>query len=148
MKLRSEAFEDGQPIPKEHSQEGDNVSPGLRWTGAPQGVMEFAIIVEDTDARGPQPWVHWLLWGIPGTVDSINEGDGASFTQGKNSNGKVAYNGPLPPPGNGDHHYHFEVYALDRPVGLKEGAIRDDLLKAMQGHILEEAELVGIYRRL
>jgi Raf kinase inhibitor-like YbhB/YbcL family protein len=147
MNVTSKAFGNGQPIPEQHSQEGDNVSPPLRWTGSPQGVKEFAIIVEDTDAHGPQPWVHWLLWGIPGATGSIDEGDGSAFTQGKNSNGRTEYSGPLPPPGNGDHHYHFEIYALDRPVELKDGAIRDDLLKAMEGHILDRGELVGIYRR-
>lgn len=147
MEVTSKAFKTGQPIPRKYSQDDGNVSPPLAWEGAPRETKEFVIICEDPDALGYQPWVHWLVWGIPGERNSVAEGDTSSFKEGKNSLGKTKYAGPLPPPGHGAHHYHFRVFALDEAVELKSGANRDDILEAMEGKILDHGELVGIYER-
>lgn len=147
MQVKSEAFDAEKAIPRKYSQENGNVSPPLTWQGAPANTREFAIICEDPDTPGYQPWIHWLVWGIPGDRTSVREGDVSSFKEGKNSNGRTEYSGPLPPPGYGEHHYHFRVFALDQHVGLEVGANRDDLLKAMEGHVIDQGDLVGIYRR-
>lgn len=145
--VKSTAFEPGQPIPEKYSQEGANVSPPLSWEGAPDETEEFAVVVDDPDAPGAGAWVHWLVWGIPAETDSLAEGDGPAFTRGKNSGGGTGYTGPMPPPGHGIHHYHFKIYALDAPVKLDEGAEKDDLIRAMEGHIIDRGELIGTYER-
>lgn len=147
MVVRSEAFENGQPIPRKYSGEGDGVSPPLAWEGAPESAREFAIVVEDPDAPGDRAWIHWLVWDIPKDRTLIEEGNGSAFKQGTNSSGDAGYSGPMPPPGHGVHRYHFRVYALGGPVEVKAGAGREDLLNAMKGHILDEGELVGTYER-
>jgi len=147
MQVTSEAFKSGQAIPEKYSQEKDNTPPPLAWEGAPERTKEFVIICEDPDSPGYQPWIHWLVWGIPGDRNSIREGNGSVFKEGKNSNGRTDYTGPMPPPGHGEHHYHFKVFALDEPIALESGANREDLIKAMQGHIIDQGELVGTYNR-
>jgi Raf kinase inhibitor-like YbhB/YbcL family protein len=147
MKVRSEVLDGGEPIPRRYSHENGNISPPLAWEGAPPGTKEFAIICEDSDAPGYQPWVHWLVWGIPGQVNSIDEGGSSRFKEGKNSNGRIEYSGPLPPPGHGEHHYHFKVYALDEAVKLKSGANKQALVSAMEGHVIDQGELVVTFSR-
>jgi Raf kinase inhibitor-like YbhB/YbcL family protein len=147
MEVRSKAFDAGRPIPEKYSQEKGNTSPQLTWAGSPEGTREFAVICEDPDAPGYVPWVHWLVWGIPGNMDSISEGEAGDFKEGKNSNGRIAYSGPMPPPGHGPHHYHFKVFALDEPLDLERGANKDKLVKAMEGHVLDQGEVVGTYER-
>jgi Raf kinase inhibitor-like YbhB/YbcL family protein len=148
MDLRSEAFRAGEGIPERYSREGDNLSPPLAWEGAPQGTREFAIICEDPDAPGLQPWVHWLVWGIPADSRSLLEGGPAPFKEGRNTGGKTGYTGPMPPPGHGKHNYHFRIYALDKSLDLEAGTDKERLLKAIEGHILDQTELIGTYERL
>lgn len=156
--LRSSAFADGQPIPKRHTGEGQDLSPALAWDGAPAGTQQFALICDDPDAPTPQPWVHWVIYAIGGDVRSLPEGVLAQpqldappgALQGANSwrSGRtIGYRGPMPPPGHGVHHYHFKLYALDSPLTLAPGTPKEALLKAMQGHVLAEAELIGTYER-
>jgi Raf kinase inhibitor-like YbhB/YbcL family protein len=147
MEVTSEAFKTGQPIPNKYTRDDGNVSPPLTWKGAPSETREYVVICEDPDAPGYQPWIHWLVWGIPGENNSIAEGDASSFKEGKNSNGEIEYTGPMPPPGHGEHHYHFKVFALDEPLRLKRGANRDEVLKAMEGHVIDQGEIVGVYTR-
>jgi Raf kinase inhibitor-like YbhB/YbcL family protein len=157
MKIRSTAFSEGQPIPKKHTGEGQDVSPSLEWSDAPEGVKEFALICDDPDAPTPQPWVHWVIYKISPKATSLPEGlpRQASLTkpiparQGKNSwpSDNVGYRGPMPPPGHGVHHYHFVLYALDAELEVAPGADKSTLLKAMQKHILQQAELIGTYKR-
>ncbi|GBD36386.1 Putative lipoprotein LppC [bacterium HR36] len=151
MVLTSPAFAQGGTIPKEHTADGPDHSPPLSWTDAPAGTQSFALVCEDPDApRGL--WVHWVIFNIPGNVRSLPGGvpkydhlpDGSR--QGRNDFGRIGYGGPSPPRGK-PHRYFFRLYALDTLLGLPAGATRDMLLKAMHGHILDQAELMGTYGR-
>jgi Raf kinase inhibitor-like YbhB/YbcL family protein len=156
--LRSDAFQAGQPIPRRHTGDGEDVSPPLVWTEVPAGTKELALICDDPDAPTPQPWVHWLLYKIPPETTSLPEGIPAAAKlsaqrgalQGKNSwpSGKtVGYRGPAPPHGHGVHHYHFRLYALNGPIELEPGSDKAAVLAAISGHVLGEALLVGTYQR-
>jgi Raf kinase inhibitor-like YbhB/YbcL family protein len=162
FQLTSPAFEDGQAIPARHAMkpDGQNVSPELKWDGVPAGTKEFAMIVDDPDAPsprrpGPKPWVHWVAYRISVNLTSMPEDAGAAdrlavaalCVHGKNSSGVLGYTGPLPPKGSGRHRYVFTLYALDRTLELPAGATKDELLQAMEGHILGQAKLVGTYER-
>ncbi len=145
--VTSSAFAAGERIPTEYTGEGEDVSPPLLWTGAPDGTVEFALICDDPDAPGPEPWVHWVLYGIPATTDSLAEGSTDIGLEGKTSWGTTGYGGPMPPPGHGTHHYHFRLYALDQPLELRAGATKSEVLSAMEGHVLARGELIGTYER-
>ncbi len=153
--VRSSAFDDGQPIPARYSQDGDNVSPPLQFDGIPAETAELAVIADDPDAPRDEPWVHWVIYRIPAGVDHLPEGVPASprpdrpsgAMQGRNTSGNTGYDGPAPPRGHGTHHYHFKVYALDDELDLQPGADKQALLEAMEGHLLDEGELVGTYER-
>ncbi len=155
LTVESEAFAHNQPIPRKFTADGKNVSPPLRWTGAPADTKEFALLVDDPDAPRPQPWVHWVLYKIPAKVTALPEGvppsqrlpDPAGSLQGRNSWGKTGYGGPEPPKGHGTHHYHFKLYALDTSLDLAPGAEKEKLLQAIEGHILAQGELIGTYER-
>jgi len=131
---------------------GANLSPGLRWNAAP-GAAAWAIILEDPDAHGPRPFVHWLIWNIPAAATSLEEGlpatgrvaAPAGALQGRNGAGGLGYFGPHPPAGTGVHRYHFQVFALDRPLDLAPGAGRDAVVAAMKGHVVAAGDLVGAY---
>ena len=151
FELTSSAFKANDAIPKEYTCDGSDVSVPLRWKNAPHGTTNFAFIVDDPDApRGT--WVHWVLYDLPATVTELPAGIGHDDSlsngakQGKNDFGKIGYGGPCPP--NGPvHHYHFKLYALDHATGLKPKATKQQLLDAMKGHVLAEAELIGTYKR-
>jgi len=153
--FRSDAFSDGGPIPRRYAEDGEDLSPPLSWAGLPDGTRELALIVDDPDAPRDEPWVHWVVYKIPAEVRTLTEGlpqtpaldvpPGAR--QGKNSWGTDGYRGPAPPKGHGTHHYHFRLYALDSPLAAAQGLDKSGLLKAMRGHVLVEAELVGTYER-
>jgi Raf kinase inhibitor-like YbhB/YbcL family protein len=123
---------------------GENYSPALAWTGAPAGTKSFVITVIDPDGGN---WLHWLQFNIPADATSLPEAVGGPEVgvKGKNSFGSLGYGGPCPP--SGTHHYIFTLYALDATLDLKEGAQLNDLTKAMDGHILAQAQLTGIKRR-
>jgi len=154
LTVTSSAFAAGERIPVKHTGEGADLSPPLAWSGAPSATAEFALIMDDPDAPG-QTWVHWVLYRIPNGTTALQEGipttetlgDPAGALQGKNSSNTIGYQGPMPPPGHGTHHYHFKVYALDKTVTLSAGATKQQLLGALQGHILAEGELIGTYSR-
>ncbi len=155
MTIRSDAFAHGRAIPRRYGEDGEDLSPPLTWSGLPQGTRELALIVDDPDAPRPEPWVHWVLYKIPADTSLLTEGILPSPTlnlplgamQGKNSWGTDGYRGPAPPPGHGQHHYHFRLYALDLPLHAAQGLDKKGLLDLMQGHILEQAELIGTYQR-
>ena len=149
LTVRSTAFASGTRIPKRHAYkgEGQNVSPALSWSRVPKETKEIALICDDPDAPVEEPWVHWVLYHVPPTASGIPEGEDAGGTAGKNSWGETAWGGPMPPPGHGTHHYHFKVSALAVPLPLEAGATKQELLAAMQGHILAEGALVGTYSR-
>ena len=153
--VTSEAFQSGQAIPKKYTGEGEDLSPPLGWAGVPDGTKELALIVDDPDAPRPTPWVHWVIYKIPGEAKGLPEGiektskprDPAGVLQGQNSWPRLGYGGPMPPRGHGVHHYHFKLHALDAPLAVEPGLDKERLLKAMAGHILAEGELVGTYQR-
>lgn len=155
LTVSSPAFAAGARIPKAHAHapEGRNVSPPLAWEGVPQGAHELALIVDDPDAPRAEPWVHWVVYGIPPSAGGLPEGASSGSglpdgtRQGENDFDETGWGGPLPPPGHGTHHYHFKVYALDARLDLEPGASKDDLLRAMKGHVLAQGELVGTYSR-
>lgn len=145
--LASSAFTPGGQIPTKYTGEGEDVSPPLAWSGAPDGTMELALICDDPDAPRPEPWVHWVLYAIPAGTDSLAEGGTGVGLEGKTSWGATGYGGPMPPPGHGTHHYRFRLYALGQTLALEAGATKDELLSAMKGLVLAHGELVGTYER-
>lgn len=158
LTVTSTDFAAGERLPKVHAYrpEGENLSPSLSWSGVPAGTVEIALIVDDPDAPRADPWVHWVVYGIPAAAEGLARGvsTGArrpsaptGAAEGKNDFGDLGWGGPLPPPGHGTHHYHFKLYALDQALGLGPGATKRELLRAMKGHVLAEAELVGTYSR-
>jgi Raf kinase inhibitor-like YbhB/YbcL family protein len=154
FQLFSSAFQQGDPIPKNYTSQGENQLPPLRWVGAPSGTQEFALIVDDPDAprTDPQnyPWVHWVVFAIPGSVSDIGNSFNAGAIQGRNSFGTLGWGGPLPPVGDKPHRYFFHLYALDTHLNMLAAnpmVTKDQLLAAMQGHVLSIATLMGTYER-
>lgn len=157
LTVTSPTLKAGETIPRDYTADGKNVSPPLQWTGAPAATKEFAIILDDPDVPMPQPFVHWVMYKIPGTAAGVPENipidpaaampaEIAGAIQGLSGFKRPIYRGPAPPPGK-PHHYHFKVYALDAVLDLKPGLTKADLLEAMKGHIVGEGELVAIYER-
>jgi Raf kinase inhibitor-like YbhB/YbcL family protein len=150
MKLISLAFKEGEAIPRQFTCDGINVSPPLEWSGVPKTAKTIAIIADDPDAPNGT-WVHWVLYNLPadniGMVENLPsvENMTAGGFQGKTDFGKVGYGGPCPP--SGTHRYFFKAYAVDSELPLKAGATKDELLKAMENHIVAQAQLMGTYRR-
>ncbi len=152
LHVESTAFAEGEPIPAKYTCEGEDVSPALTWTGVPEGTRGLALVSDDPDAPG-RTWVHWVIYGIPTDTAGLPEGvptteslsDGAR--NGKNDFGKIGYGGPCPPPGHGVHRYFFKLYALDSAVDLGPGTTKNELLEAIEGHVLAKSELTGTYER-
>lgn len=144
--LTSPAFSPSARIPDRYTGEGDDVSPPLAWGGVPDGTAELALICEDPDAPRAKPWVHYVLYRIPAEQRELGEGASIGI-MGQNDFGDTGYGGPMPPPGHGTHHYHFKLFALDGRLDLPAGATRDDVLRAIEGHVLDQGELVGTYER-
>jgi Raf kinase inhibitor-like YbhB/YbcL family protein len=145
--LRSAAFKDGEELdPTFCADEEDAVAPPLEWTTPPSGTMELALVVEDPDAPSPQPFCHWLVWGLAPQQGKLLEGE-VPPRVGKNSFGNSEWLPPDPPTGHGAHDYVFQLFALDTPLSLAPGASRADLLDAMEGHVLAAALLTGTYSR-
>lgn len=147
LAISTPAFAPLGAIPDTHAYDDKNVSPQLEWTGVPEGTRELAVICHDPDAPLPDGFTHWVVYGIPPSEQGIPEGGGSAFTEGVNDFGESGYGGPAPPPGHGDHHYYFWVYALDTELGADPGLSRRELLDAMGDHIIEQNRVVGIYQR-
>lgn len=149
FQLTSSAFPEGGNIPIIHTCDGANVSPPLAWSGEPEGVKSFALIVEDPDAPS-RTWTHWLLYDIPAEVHEIEQGfqPGRLGMSGSNDFGKLGYGGPCPPKGHGPHRYFFRLFALNVPsLGLRDGENRVGVELAIRGHVLGEAQCMGRYER-
>ena len=155
LTLKCPLFVDGGEIPRRFTGEGEDQTPALQWSHIPEGTREFALLCEDPDAPTRRPWVHWVAFGISPATSALPEGippkplleAPVRMIQGKNSAGKLGYQGPMPPVGHGWHRYYFKLYALDRQVNLPAGADRDELIREILGHVLGEAVLVGRYKR-
>ncbi len=144
MKLKSEAFEHNQKIPLKYTGEGEDVSPPLVIDDIPDQAATLAIIVDDPDAP-MGTFDHWIAWNISANMSEFPEGYIAAH-EGTNHFQELHYRGPMPPPGS-PHRYFFKLYALDSSLELPEGATKEELEKAMQGHIIAKSELIGIYER-
>ncbi len=152
LKLTSSAFSHKQPIPRKYTCQGENISPALEWTGLPAGTRSLVLIVEDPDAPDPQKpkmvWDHWLLYNLPPKVRGLAEGVQdlpAGTLAGKNSWKKTGYGGPCPPIGR--HRYFHKLYALDIVLKDLKTPTKKRLLEAMKGHVLDETELIGTYKK-
>lgn len=151
MKIESPAFQDGQPIPPVYTCKGRDISPELALSGVPAGAKALALICDDPDAPAGT-WVHWVLFDLPASTTTLPEALGKSqhvlntAAQGLNDFGKLGYGGPCPPPGK-PHRYYFKLYALSAALGLKPGASKADVEKAMQGKVLAETSLMGTFTR-
>jgi Raf kinase inhibitor-like YbhB/YbcL family protein len=145
LDIASSAFAEGDQIPGRHTCDGENISPRLSFAGIPAGARSLALIVDDPDAP-VGTFDHWLAWGIDPNAGGIDEGEAAP-REGRNGFGVTGYAGPCPPPGHGPHRYFFRLHALDSELDLQPGADRGDLERALEGQVLETAELVGRYER-
>ena len=150
MELKSTVFEAGDIIPKKYTREGQDISPPLSWNAVPEKTQSLALICDDPDAP-MGVWVHWVIFNLPADTRELAENvppqkrlvNGAK--QGMNDFRKIGYGGPYPP--SGEHRYFFKLYALDTKLDLEAGVKKSDLLKIMEGHILDESKLMGKYRR-
>jgi Raf kinase inhibitor-like YbhB/YbcL family protein len=166
LTVTSPAFKDGATMPADLTADGKNVSPAINWSGAPANTRQFAVILHDPDAPMAGGFTHWVIYKIPSTAKGLPEavpagasvaGSGiagaiqgatgfTAFARRGGPSPEPGYRGPAPPPG-APHHYHFAVYALD-DVDLQPGLDRNGLLKAIEGHILAQGEIVGLYQRM
>ncbi|MGA3293792.1 MAG: YbhB/YbcL family Raf kinase inhibitor-like protein [Candidatus Acidiferrales bacterium] len=148
--LTTTSFRSGGPIPKKFTCDGEDVSPALSWPDPPTETKSLAVIVDDPDAP-TGTWVHWVLYDLPAGTHELPEGTPKDRSlpggaqQGRNDFGKIGYNGPCPPRGT-VHRYFFKVYALNSKTGLDPGATKSQLERAMKGHILAQAELIGKFQ--
>lgn len=147
LTLTSNAFKNGDGIPSQYSCDGKDISPELQWNNAPDGTQSFALIFDDPDAP-MGTWVHWVLFNIPANINQLSENINTlpkGTVVGNNSWGKASYGGPCPP--DKEHRYFFKLYALDTTLDLPSGSTKKELEKAMQSHVLSNAELMGKYKR-
>jgi Raf kinase inhibitor-like YbhB/YbcL family protein len=149
MKLTSSAFKHMGKIPKLHTCQGKEISPSLEFHHVPAGAKSLALIMDDPDVpihvRKDQNWDHWVIFNIPPTTTHLLEGKKPPGILGSNTNGDAEYQGPCPP--DKEHRYFFRLYALDTLLALEEGATKKEVLRAMQGHIITQAELIGLYQK-
>jgi Raf kinase inhibitor-like YbhB/YbcL family protein len=149
--LFATSFNSGERIPVEHTCDGENNSPALRWAGLPEGTQSLALIFDDPDApRGA--FSHWVVYNMNPDLESLERSIPAGERlsrigmQGRNDYGNVQYEGPCPPRGS-EHRYYFRLFALDTELDLMPGATRAQVMDAMEGHILDQTELIGSYGR-
>ena len=152
MKITSSAFTHEGKIPQQFTCEGQDISPDLSWSDAPKETKSFALILHDPDAPRPNGFVHWVLYNIPASVTHVNQDVSKNASvpelglQGRNDAGKTAYMGPCPP--SGSHRYFFRLYALRDKLDLGPRATYNEVIAAMEGKIIEQAELMGIYAKI
>lgn len=154
MRLRSAAFQEGQPIPEPDTCQGHDLSPPLSWDGVPARARSLVLIVDDPDAPDPAAprvtWVHWLLYNLPassiGLPEAVRPADLPQGTlQGINGWGRTGYGGPCPPIGR--HRYFFKLYALDTLLPDMKQPDKETVVRAMRGHVVGESQLMGTYRK-
>jgi Raf kinase inhibitor-like YbhB/YbcL family protein len=148
--ITSTAFTEGSMIPQDYTCDGEDISPPLAWSGVPDGTKSLALICDDPDAP-MGTWVHWVLFNIPVPMNGLPPGvpskkipdHGAKH--GRNDFGSLGYRGPCPP--GGMHRYYFRLYAVDTEINLDSGIAAPQLLRAMEGHVVAEGQLMGTYGR-
>jgi len=151
LRITSPDFSEGEVIPKRFTCDAQDVSPKLEWKESPPNTQSIALIMDDPDAPGGT-WTHWVLYDLPASTRELPEGAAkqeqlaSGARQGRNDFRKIGYNGPCPPPGK-PHRYFFKLYVLDTKLNLKSGATKAELERAMNSHILAQAQLIGIYGR-
>lgn len=147
MKLKSSTFSNNGYIPKKYTCNGDNMNPPLKIEGVPEGTKSLALIMFDPDVphsiREDGVWNHWLFWNLDPNTEIIEEGKEPNAVYGITTSNTLDYIGPCPP--DGEHRYYFTLYALDTELSLPEGSTREDLERAIGGHILAQSELMGRY---
>ncbi|HIE91528.1 MAG TPA: YbhB/YbcL family Raf kinase inhibitor-like protein [Acidobacteria bacterium] len=155
--VESPVLTSGDAMPRVYTPDGQNLSPPLTWSNLPDGTREIAVLCSDFGAGNPPPWVHWIIYNIPSSATGLPEGIPfdpsepvpeaiAGATQGNNSWGLPMYRGPAPP-GTSVHHYHFAVFALDSELDLPPGLTRNELLDAIEGHVIGLGSMVPLYSR-
>lgn len=144
MKLTSPNFMDGEHMPEKHGYPKENVNPPLKISGIPEEAESLVLLMDDPDAREPagKIWDHWIVWNIDLSKTEISEGESPGI-EGMTDFQSRGYGGPNPP--DGTHTYRFRLYALDTKLDLPEDSDKEDVLEAMEGHVLEEAQLEGKY---
>ena len=151
LNLYSPAFEDNREIPKKYTGEGENISPPLSWKGCAPEAKQLVLICDDPDAPRLDPFVHWVAYGISPEIHSLPENnsgeDAKKIVEGRNSYKERGYRGPMPPAGDDEHHYHFKLYTLKEELELEPDLSKEEVLKVIEGKILQEALLVGTYKR-
>jgi hypothetical protein len=153
MKITSSAFEHQQNIPDKYTCKGEDVNPPLQFVDVPQDAKSLVLIVDDPDApagthstgSGPSAWVHWVIFNIVPSVGGIGENSKPDGIEGMTSFGKSGYGGPCPP--SGTHRYFFKLYALDSVLSLDQKVDKKAVEEAMNGHIIEQAELIGLFSK-
>ena len=152
LTLSSPAFQSNAPIPSRYTCNGDNISPPLEWSGVPQGTQTFVLLCDDPDVpralRADGMYDHWVLFNIPAFVTGLPENMKtlpAGAIQGQNTGGKLGYTGPCPP--DCQHRYFFKLFALDTSLALAQGATKAEVAAAMDGHVLAQTELMGVYEQ-
>jgi Raf kinase inhibitor-like YbhB/YbcL family protein len=145
MQISSPDFKEGEAIPKHYTCDGEDTSPNLEISDVPPETKSLTIIMDDPDSPSGT-WVHWTLWNIDPTCDKIQSGSApVDSKEGMTSFGRSGYGGPCPH--SGTHHYYFKLYALDIELDLPQTTKVEELMEAMEGHMLAEAELIGLYTR-
>lgn len=149
MKLTSPVFEDYKPIPSKYTCEGLNFNPELHFEDVPKEAISLVLIIEDPDVpkfiRADCMWNHWVVFNIPAHTRIIKENSIPQGTIGSSTSGKIGYEGPCPP--DKKHRYFFKLYALNAKLALEEGSSKDQVLEAMQNHVIDSAELIGTYEK-
>ncbi len=145
FRITSSAFSEGSPIPARYAADGEDISPPLEIHDPPAGTRSLALVMDDPDAP-VGTWIHWVVWRIPAQTREIRAGEvPAGAVEGRNSWGRTGYGGPAPP--SGTHRYFFKLYALDASMELPPTTDKAALLKAIAGHVLGRAQLMGTYSR-
>ena len=148
MKITSTAFQHNQLMPSKYTCDGDDINPQLSISGVPLDTKSLILIMDDPDAIKPagMVWDHWLVFNIPFATIEIPEGQEPKGVHGLGTSGNLDYHGPCPP--DTEHRYFFKLYALDVMLDLKEGVSKSEIEEAMRGHIIEQAELIGLYNKI
>lgn len=149
MKLTSSAFQEGKIIPSLYTCEGKNISPPLEFSEVPEHSKSLVLIMDDPDVpktlRASGMYDHWTVFNMPPSTTKLEENTPPPGVQGKNTGGENVYVGPCPP--DAQHRYFFKLYALDSLLDLKEGATKEEVEKAMEGHIVDQCQLLGLYEK-